>query len=884
MRPAWLAAAVASPAALALLVACSGGKGDGPRTPPAGSVSLQPLGSGSAAPPGAPPGPAPARSHLLGTIGRKALGPFTARAADGGLVAWIVTAERGGGEELVVVPTGIDGAPLAAPKTVAKVPQEVTSLVVRRAGGTKGGWLAMWSALLDRGEALSVVGLAPDGTVRVGPLDVQRTSDHVKWADAVPGAHGSTCVWAEETPAGDANVLALPMDTDGKPKGMPVRVARGVTGWAAAPSTDGVGLALVTASPQDRRAAGTLSWLRLDAEARPASAPVAIAPRPTVSGDVDVVAAAGGWLLAWTDATGEDAQVTLAMVDAAGKVRGPRRAMDAVGGTRLVGLAAGPAGAALAWEEPRGRAREMRALHVAGVVTEGEPAAQPVSAFDVASRVAPELVATARGFALVAAAHACVAGASGDACEGPVMPTFLRLDARLAPEQAEPLLVGSAREGAALAWGLHCEGDRCVALAATGDSPTPIYTVDLAPRASPFAVPVAPPPPREAPRVMGVATLASGAPYSDLAAARVGDATLVATLTTSVDAPAPPPRGGKRRPPRREAGATVAVRAFDDRGQAVAAGNVVTTRALSVGGVAVAAGGKPEDGALVAWVARDDGDPQVHLTHVDRRGRRTNEVQLTTARGDAGDVAVAWAGDGWIVAWVDGRDGNGEVYATKVDRDLNRTAREERITNAPGDAGDVTLAVKGDTAFLAWSDPRESPRDATADVYATTLRVRDARRAGEETRVLATAAHSRSPQIAAAGDGAVVAWIEDAPTGLEGPGAAMVARLDGRARVAGKPAPLPAAARGRPTTLALGAAGDGLRAILARSDADDVTLDAVALSAEGAPARPWPLLDLDAPSSFDVAVALVGDAVFYDDIGATPSEHRIRRAAVQWGR
>jgi hypothetical protein len=119
---------------------------------------------------------------------------------------------------------------------------------------------------------------------------------------------------------------------------------------------------------------------------------------------------------------------------------------------------------------------------------------------------------------------------------------------------------------------------------------------------------------------------------------------------------------------------------------------------------------------------------------------------------------MAWTGDGSLIAWVDARDGNGEVYASKVDRDLVRVAREERITNAPGDAGDVTLAVRNGVAWLAWSDPRESPREGLADIYATTLGVRDARRASDEVRVLASAPHSRSPQLAPAdGDTAVLA-------------------------------------------------------------------------------------------------------------------------------
>jgi hypothetical protein len=269
---------------------------------------------------------------------------------------------------------------------------------------------------------------------------------------------------------------------------------------------------------------------------------------------------------------------------------------------------------------------------------------------------------------------------------------------------------------------------------------------------------------------------------------------------------------------------------------------------------------------------------------VDRHGKRTNEVQLTTTKGDASDVAAAWTGDGWLVAWVDMRDGNGEVYATKVDRDLNRMAREERITNAPGDAGDVSLVVHGDKAWLAWSDPRESPREGLADIYATTLHTRDGKRAGDEVRVLATAAHSRSPELALAGDGAMVAWIEEGPTGLDAPSAGMVARLDGVGHVVGRPGLIPMAGHGRATSLALAPAVDGLHAIITRNDRDDVTLDAVSLSVDGTPGRPWALFDLDAPGTFEVALSLTGDTLYFDDVGRSAADHRVRRAALSWGR
>jgi len=876
-------------ATLLALVAAAAGACGGSKPPvrPARAPTLvvKPLASDVAAKRAAEAAQSPARSHLVGTIARNAIGPFAARTAAGGVVAWLVPPVRGTGQNLVVVPLDADGAPLGNPKVVATLPQEATSLVVRPSGGPHPGWLIAWSAFLDRGESLTVIGLAPDGTARAKPTDVQRTGDHIEWADLVPTARGAACVWAEETTSGDANVVTVGIDSDGRPRGLPARLARGVVGWAAARADDGVGLALVFPStPHDADAgAGTLLWLRLDAEARPLAAPVPIATRPTVSGDVDVVQAGKRWLLAWTDRTGEDAQVMLASVDATGRVQPPRRAMDTVGGTSLVALASGPAGVALAWEEPRGRARPMRPLHLASVTIDGPPSAQPVSSLQIAARGTPELVATGTGFAVLAQAHACSAADAPASCAGPIVPQFVRFDARLAPAQSEPFFVGDAR-AAAIGWGLRCAEDRCFALAATSDAPTPVYTVDLPARTSPFGVPATPPLPPDAPRVTGVSTIASGEPFTDVAAVRVGAATLVATLTEAVEVGSPDRSDGRRKRPR---GAVIALHAVDDDGQALAEPARVTSRAISIGGVAIAPAGRADDGAAVAWVARDGGDAHVHLARVDRLGRRVKEVQLTTAKGDASDVAIAWAGNGWLVAWVDTRDGNGEVYATKVDRDLQRVAHEQRITHARGDAGDVALVAGRDVAWVAWSDPRESPFEGLGDIYVTTLRTRDAKPAGDEVRVLATDAHSRSPDLALAGDdGAIVAWIEAPPTGVDASGAAIVARLDASGHVVGAPARLPLAEPGRPTSIALApAASGGVRAVLVRSAGDDVTVDGLAIGADGTPAtKTWPLLDLDASGSFDVSLVLTGGALVYDDTGSSPADHRVRRAAVQWRR
>jgi hypothetical protein len=822
-------------------------------------------------------GPTVARGHLIGTITGKAIGPFLGRSTQAGLAAWIGPADRGGGEELALVPLAQDGAPFGQPRVATPVPQEATSLVVRPSGSSRGGWLLAYSALLDRGESLSILGVGPDGSSQRAPFDVTRTTDHVKWLDIIPIHGGGMCVWAEETPAGDAKFLAAPVDDDGKARGLPVRVARGLLGWAVAPDGDGVALALVTPSTTGPKGAGSLSWVRLDADAHPRAVARPIGAPGTVSGDVDVVTVPGGWLLGWTDRTGEDAQILLATVDAAGNVKGPQPAMDAVGGATLVSLASGPAGAALAWSEPRGRARTMRPLHLASVVLAG-PSAQPVTSIDVAAGATSELVALDSGFGVLTNARACTSD-DGPGCAGDLTPSFVRFDGRLAPVQTEPLYVGDHKGAAALGWNLACMGDRCLALAADTATPTNVYAVDLAQRSSPFLPPMSPPLPVDAPRVSGVVTIATGQPFADLATTRMGDVTLVATLTPGADDVDDRSRDKPR------SGGQIALRLLDATGQPSGPPTTVSSRALAVGGVAIAPAGRPDDGAAVAWVARDDGDPQVHVAHLDKRGHRTHEVQLTSRKGDASDVALAWAGDGWMVAWVDSRDGNGEVYATKVDRDLQRTAREERITKAPGDAGDVALLVRGDTAWLAWSDPRESPREGLADIYATTLRTKDAKRSGDEVRVLATASHSRSPVLATAGDGVVVGWIEDAPQGVEAHASAVVARLDASAHPVGMPSPLPLADAGDPTAVALSSDGDGARALVARSHRDEVSLDAVSLRADGTAVPPaWRLFDLDAPATFDVSLAVAGDAVYFDDVGTSPTEHRIRRLALSWRR
>ena len=843
----------------------------GKETKPAGQRVVNRDGGAPAAADTAPPS---VPSRAIATLGGKSIGPFTARGAGGAAIATWIANDDAGARRLFALPIGAGTNEKTEGWSLSTVPAETTALVVR-AAGDRAGFFAAWSAILDRGEVLAVLSLGADGSAKGTVVDVARTNDHVVWLEIVPTPRGALCVWAEETRDGEANILAVALEADGKMRGLPTRVAHGASGWQAVAAGDGAGIAVV--SPPDAKKTktkakgGALSWVRIDADARVVGAPTPIATAPTVSGDVDVVAAGGGYVFAWTDRTGEDAEVELASIDATGRVQGPKRAMDSVGGGTLAALATGKAGVVLAWDEAMRKSQASRRMHVAKIAL-GALAAEEIAVIAPQGRGAPEIAPTDAGFAMLFPAVVC---AQSPCVPAGIAPTFVRFDAQGSAVETQPIRVGDKHDPAAVAWALDCAGDRCTALAALGATPTPVSVVDLAPRATPFHPPVVPPRPAGAPRVTALKTLAGGEPLAEVAAARVGDGALVATITSAVEDD----------DDKKKKGATVQVRELDANGDTKGAPFVVTTRARTSGGVAIASGDAPEDGAVVAWTAKDGAHNQVHVTKLNAKGRRTNEVQLTSSKGGASDVAIAWAGGGWMVAWVDQRDGNGEVYAARLDKDLNRTSKEERITNAQGDAGDVALLVQGERTYLAWADPRDSSKDNFSDIWFATLKTKDATRSGDETRVLATAAHSRSPSIAMAVDLPAIAWIEEAPMGLDannmGAYGAMYVRMVG-GRPLRDPVRLALAGEGLATAIALELTRAGVHAYVTRATRSDIVVDA--LDINGNDVTPFTLLAHEGPPSIDVALAPLGGWLFYADESGEPGERRLRRATLLWRR
>ncbi len=815
------------------------------------------------------------------TLPHQVLGPFSARARDHAIAAWFgASGGEQAGQDLDAVLLGSDAAPLGPPHSLTHVVAAPDLMRVRSATEKSDRWTVVWSAQLDRGEVLTALGVRADGKPNGEPTDIHRTNDHIVWLDVLPMARGALSVWAEETASGDANLLVEALDATGRPRGVPMRAARGLRRWQAVSSGRTAGLVLVTSDAEPARngalGGGSLSWQALDEEGHPEGATVHVADGASVGSDVEAVPLGGRWLLGWTDVAHEDPRVMLAAIDSGGNVRGPVEAFEGGGASVLSALTSSGPQAAVAWTEPHRRQGDTQVLGVGLVSPDSLSIAQPVAAFEIG--VAPtELVATQTGFALLVSARACWGELASLPCTGPLAPTFVRLGPGLDPVQTEPLLVGDPKKPSSLGWGLTCaSADRCFALAASSDTPTPLFSLDLPVRSSPFVPPRVRPPPREAPRLANVRTVTSATNLQDLAAARLGDATLVATLTTETE-------GRSTRHAR--SGAVVSTFVVEDHGTSLSEPKHLSTRAPATGGVSLCAGGDRRDGVLAAWISGTKSNGELRLAQISESGQVLRSARLGSADADASRVAIAWAGDGWLVAWVEGRGGAGQVYATKIGRQLQHVGRNERVTRDAVGPGDIAMAVRNETAWLAWSDTRESPREGLADIYATTLRSADATHVGDEIRVLATARHSRSPTLAAASaTRALIAWIEDPPAGVDALGTGMLGCLDTRAGVACPPVELPLAGPGQPASIVLESAGDEVHAVTARSGIGaGITLDGLRLDAGGAPlAPPWPLVALDAPPSVDISLALAGNVVIYSDVVPGPGQRRIREAEITW--
>ncbi len=872
-----------------------------------GKGSATPVGvSRKEAPPRAPGTPLRApkvKSNLIATLGDRAVGPYLARRDTSAMAAFLAFGDDGV-RRVSVIPLTAQGELTSGVKHLVPTPFDSADLAIAATHGADSGYAVTFSALTDRGKGLWAFGVTEDGNLRSQAAEITRTSNDIVWSELVPTSRGALALWVEQTPEGEGGLHAAALDPSGKLRGVPVRVLKGVAGWQVVATDTEVQIAIVHTKPRQVDAAPkaeksdkpsdppkkpaiptpAISLFTLDADARIERA-VAVAQSAQVKGAIEVSRDRGRTHVAWTEASASEPEVLAVTVDdTKGVLAPPHRVSDTRDGTLLVALASTGTGvgtgAVVAWERDVAETRGRRYVQMARL-GDGSSPPKHVSRIEIAAKSRVEVSATPDGFAVLATMRPCSFDPkAGPECAAqPFVPTLLRTDAELAPLDVSPLEFGEDQPG--MGWSLACSPG-CLALSASGETPAHVRTEFVPARtsqSSALTVVAASPTSREPTRFLEVETLATGESMSHLAELKLGERTLVASLTSDLDLPG---RGNRA--------AILRVRAFDDQGKSLDEAptkgkdpTLLTNRALAVGGLAIAGAGKPEDGGAVVWVAREGGDPEVHVTRIDARGRRTNDITLTSTKGDASDVAIAWVGNAWVVGWVDFRNGNGEVYTTKVTPDLRRIVREERITNAPGDASGLRLLYNGkDRVFAAWSDPREAARDGFADIYVAPIRAHDATRMTEEVRLVPSVPHSRSPELLPMGEGAIVAWIEQAPDGADpsrdGAYRALAMRIDAMGKPIGVPVTLPTAGPGHPTALSVEVAGQGLRGVITRTRGEGVTLDG--FSGNFGTFKAFSIGSIATPRTSDVAVLTFREWVYFGEDGAGPHERRLRRGHV----
>jgi hypothetical protein len=675
---------------------------------------------------------------------------------------------------------------------------------------------------------------------------------------------------------------------------------------------------------------GKVTLAEIDDKAH-AGAPLVVSAESTAQIDITLAEVSGKYVLAWTDERNIDAAVYLAVAEPGGKlVSPPHRATAPFGEQALVSLVVegywpgGPRSkkALLAWEDQIRAPREGRLIHLATLGADGQLGKERAQLVFAAGGP-PDLVADGDGFAAltVAPVHdlppGVVAqqqvGVRGDA---PLWTSFVRFAPDLAVLASEPVRAEPFADNDHVppqVRNLTCAAGKCTAVAIgnvtpakgpdTPAVPAPLALVELPKRESPWKAPAAREADEAPPRATSVTALFDGEQLAKVAGADLpGGGTLAAWVTYVLEARGK--RGPKGKAVEKEPegqSASLGVRAVGANG-ALGKMTVLTTKAVSVGGLALApapAKGDKKVETALAWVARVRGEPQVFVTKLGPEGEKLAEKGITTVtrkkKGapttEATDVAIAYAGgagaggDGWITAWVDTRDGNAEVYVAKLGRSLDKSGPERRITEAPGDAAEVQIAVRGKDVFLVWSDAREKPEEGNGDIYLARLDAASLKKTGPETRLFASATHSRSPQIIPTAKGFLVSWIEQGEVkgNTEGEAGLRIAELDDKGTLIGAPQLL-RAPEGTVTSATIGCGAKNCRGILTTAVNEALLLGAFELN-PGAPAGSVKTIgSLTGAASHDVSPVLSGPGAtslfFADD--AVSGAGRVRFMQLVW--
>lgn len=890
--------------------------------PPAPSMAL----SAAKAKPAAPPRPAPLPATTIGSFGEGTFGPRLVR---NGKSAIVVSAPRSdSGRRWLASALDEKDAPIGSSKhELAEAPEDSSAWDVKPVGD---GFVLSWTRPSDSGEQLLSVALAADGSPRAAPALITKSGDDLVAVRLIPlgDGGGALLTYGEKlvpkgAVAATGSLFAIALDALGRPTSpLPVRVAEKLSAWqVAALGRDTAIAAIVQRSEPSKKGeltahddivrAAKAVTLSLTPKGIVASDAVVLA-EDDVLPEIDVVSPSPGRaLVVWTDRHEVDAHLFAMALDVTGKPKAlgaAKRAVPPRGDQAIVSLVATKTGAVVLWEavSPRSIRDSRRRFELVRLSDAGDALATPRGFWFPYETDEPELVrAGDDDVAVLTYGSSCTN--DGGPC-GDVRPWVLRLSGpSLTPKQSE--LVDVASLNVMHAFDLGCPNGQCEVLAEGSGSPATVALAKAQSKDLPlkwvyrdFVESSATPP-----RLEGATALARELEFTGLHATRAGAGTLVGWITYAPDSAdvgevVEEIKGKKGKVEKKvvkkakptEGGARVAVRLLDGTGDPVGPVTTISEKALSKGDVAVAWG---ESSGVVAYVSRAEGDEEVYVSRVDKKGLKSGQSsRITHAPGAASDVALtSLAEGGYLLAWVDARKGaSPAVYAVRLDKSGAKVGSEVKIGGGvAGDVSDLSLATMGPRVVAVWSDARDDATHGYADVFFTVINPKDLKAASSEKPIAKTKTHSHYPVAVTRGDGgALIGWVEDDPSSSE------FLELTGRASWGGKLARIdaqgvitqaitdvpvdPSLGKGVVTGISVDCAAGpaSCRVALAWAAKEGLVVLGSSLGNTVAPARPvWSWFG--APSQ-EASPALVGGTVFVCEDGLEKDDGRVRRLSIAW--
>jgi hypothetical protein len=677
------------------------------------------------------------------------VGPFLMPAAQGWLAAW---AAPDGKEDLIwhSATFGEDGRPLTQPRALLPAPSGLTTLKLRALDAQRGLIVGAFESEDSEPDSpiygLSTLAISNEGTVLAGSSTLIEDCQTIVWIDVVPVPGGAFIAWAEHL--GDhAGLFGAVVDLDGNLKTDLFHLHDSARAWQLVSHPKGSMLGVVTIE-------NNVDVVSISADGAPRPAQVLFDGK-TAEADLDLAVTGDRVLVAFSDHRTIEPQLYSAWVSLDGNLRTDPKPMAApFGAATLIGLRATADGAAALWHNTT---REPELVRLGRVDADGRLtgpsfaiALPPVSDARAARDIQlPQLEATATG--LVVMEPPCV---DRRTCVDHA--DVLELSRDLQPKTR---LTWPERLKADLVWDFQCGANNCAVLTASSGAQT---TLEVLTTAAANRTPLNALKARSPQHFKG--TLQAIAPTDELADLDVtplGEGTLVVALSefdpnTPYEVPTSPAPDGRLAPVQAHLETLWFPPNADSGRSPEPTRTSISIRARSVAGVTITPNGAQT--ALI-WTALDDQKPQVFVTLLDERGRKTRQTMLTRQTGEILALAATTAPDGFLyVGWVRESGETNRAYIAKLNNVIGRQSADVLIAQTKGTISSfdfvatsagihVVLAENvGGTETLKWVNLHTAtlqPKATTHDPFSTpTERMRFA------------------PRIQTLGDGLAVAWLE----------------------------------------------------------------------------------------------------------------------------